>query len=523
MQNYTVYKRCVVGLLALMCCVPFALGDDDAQSSHFALQALSYFAIDDDICSLAYSSDGRTIATGSPSKICLWTAATGKLICEEEINPNDTEICRYISFSPDGKKLASVHEGSRADRPRILYQLRNIGVGGKLGPPKLLFARNNDGWSGYESVRHVSFSLDSKTVAAGDSHGDIHIWKTDTGKETVGFSGGVAASYSADGKTVYGISPDGQITGFDASNGQASKEIKNGRRTDFLRVTQLAFAPKKGILAISDGSSICLKEAATDKVLWRAMIKRGLVSMEFSVDGKILAVSTYKDGNWFFDCETGQVSNYFNTKEPTYGYLAFSPDGKTLSLSEKKLVKTYGAKFVAGQKDVMPELVNTDPPNVSLEARLECEQEEYKLDLQGKTVEELSKLILFGETVPAPKVKMAYKLKNTGERELRIQFSDPIIMRLFGEGGLNTSGEHPTKTGEAMPAKAIRLDPGKTHTFRITNLGDAYWLVPGQYTLFTICLMKISPGPKEAELNDKGFADVTIWSIPVKVRVTKGK
>src|SRR4051812_37802772 len=55
---------------------------------------------------LAYSADASYLATaGDANKVCLWDAATGRLVKEF---PGHRHLVRKLVFSPDGKFLAAV-------------------------------------------------------------------------------------------------------------------------------------------------------------------------------------------------------------------------------------------------------------------------------------------------------------------------------------------------------------------------------------------------------------------------------
>ena len=81
------------------------LGWDSEDTKHNILNPLS----DDNVTSLAFSSDGKMIASGGDNRqtsrlIQIWDPRTGQplKICEGDVTPINS-----IAFSPDGKTLAS--------------------------------------------------------------------------------------------------------------------------------------------------------------------------------------------------------------------------------------------------------------------------------------------------------------------------------------------------------------------------------------------------------------------------------
>ena len=59
----------------------------------------------DVIFSLAFSPDGKTLASGFSKSVMLWDVATGKPIGQPL--PGNTATVFAVAFSPDGKTLAS--------------------------------------------------------------------------------------------------------------------------------------------------------------------------------------------------------------------------------------------------------------------------------------------------------------------------------------------------------------------------------------------------------------------------------
>jgi WD40 repeat protein len=72
--------------------------------------------------SLAFSPDGRYLATGGFTRLALWDTGTGKVA---RLFPKDSRGAGHVRFSKDGSKLTTVHEfygtTSNAGEDRVVY------------------------------------------------------------------------------------------------------------------------------------------------------------------------------------------------------------------------------------------------------------------------------------------------------------------------------------------------------------------------------------------------------------------
>ncbi len=144
------------------------------------------------VATVAFSSDGQTVAGGSVEAVVLWDRTTGNQLRELT---GLKRVVRSLAFSPDSKTLAAAAE----------HTLHVWTVA--TGRPLHTFEEQGD-------VNSVVFSPDGRTLAA-CSGGALCLWETATGMERHRFidpSGRCSgAAFSPDSKTMATISGDGTV------------------------------------------------------------------------------------------------------------------------------------------------------------------------------------------------------------------------------------------------------------------------------------------------------------------------
>lgn len=193
--------------------------------------------------SAAFSPDSKTLASGSDDKtIRLWAVDTGQ--CLRELR--DKDKISGVSFSPDGKILASIGEG--------IIRLWKVDTGQPQGrvlrgssmifspDSKILVILGGDYtirfwdvgrsqlWgeplTGHQDVvKSVAFSLDGKTFATGSRDETIILWDVNTGKPRgvplAGHRGWVwGLAFTPDGKTLVSGGDDKTIHLWDVDSHQ---------------------------------------------------------------------------------------------------------------------------------------------------------------------------------------------------------------------------------------------------------------------------------------------------------------
>jgi WD40 repeat protein len=164
----------------------------------------SFGAHDDDLFALAFSADGKTLATVGRLGAYLWETATGKKRATLEqgaAQPSGEPL--LLQFTPDGKVVALA-----ADEKAV--HLMDTATGKKQGSLTVPAGVR---------LRSLAFAPDGKLAAAGCASGEVRIWDVASGKERrvlTGHRGAVGAvAFSADGKRLASGSDDTTVLVWD--------------------------------------------------------------------------------------------------------------------------------------------------------------------------------------------------------------------------------------------------------------------------------------------------------------------
>ena len=135
--------------------------------------------------SVSFSSDGRTLASGSWREIHLWDARTGTHL---HTLTGHTNWVISVVFSPDGGTLASGDEDG-------IIRLWEVGNGRHI---RTLTGHTDIVWS-------VAFSPDGRMLASGSSDNTVRLWNVNIGHHLITLTENAriySVAFNPDGKTL---------------------------------------------------------------------------------------------------------------------------------------------------------------------------------------------------------------------------------------------------------------------------------------------------------------------------------
>ena len=287
--------------------------------------------IEGPVYSLAWSPDGRTLASAGYKQVKLWDVKTKKAI--RTLSGHESFVWG-VAWAPDGKKIVS---GS-ADGTTRIWKAETGEEISKL----------ETGWAFC-----VAWSADGKQVVVGNDTGLVDIRGAETGKSVSRYqvksdmSSIISLSWSPVGALIAVGTWDGHIYLWDALTGEQRKEISgySTKRSDTNGITWspdgsvLASAHQDGVVRLWNGTGNLIRELRGHKD-W----VRGIA---WSPDGHYLASSGKDNKVILWNPDTGQKLVELKEHDLPVWSLAWSPDGRQFAAGSGAYDNSWTAGKIA--------------------------------------------------------------------------------------------------------------------------------------------------------------------------------
>jgi WD40 repeat protein len=259
---------------------------------------------------VAFSPDGQLLAlAGTDRAVKVWDLATGRRV----LTLPGEDLCHGLAFSPDGRRLASSSKGAV-----LLWDT-------KSGKP-VLTCRGHGKWA-----CGVAFSPDGARLASAGQDRTVRVWDAATGKELLRCEGHTdavhAVAFSPDGRRLASAAADRTIKVWSASTGK--EEVTLRGHTD--AVTGVVFTPDGSRLVSGalDGTVRVWSPTAQEARTLRA--GQEVTSVAFSPDGRRVAAGGADRAVKVWDVATGKEELSLAGHTDRVECVAFSPDGRRLA------------------------------------------------------------------------------------------------------------------------------------------------------------------------------------------------
>jgi WD40 repeat protein len=184
--------------------------------------------------SMAYSPDGKYLATGAFREVFLWDAQTGQI--RQRIT-NFADRVTALAFSPDGKLLATGGGPATEDGELRVYE---VPTGKMVFDAKMTEPKNAHS----DTVFGVCFSPDGTKLASASADKFVKTWEVPSGKFIKAFEGHTQhvldVSWRGDGKNLASAGADNVVKVWDFDKGEQLRTINAHTK----QVTRLQFVGK---------------------------------------------------------------------------------------------------------------------------------------------------------------------------------------------------------------------------------------------------------------------------------------
>ncbi|MBC1238519.1 eIF2A-related protein [Nostoc sp. 2RC] len=303
------------------------------EATHTPTEANSLRGHEQEVNCLAFSPDGKFIASGSSdSTVCLWNII-GNPTAEFLLGHQQEVNC--LAFSPDGKFIIS---GS-IDGILCLWDLQ----GNLITQP----------WQGHEEgIIAVAFNSNGNSIISVGFDGTVCLWDLQGNAITQSWRGHkegvISVAFSVNGNSIIGVGFDGTVCLWDLQGNAITQPWQKYEA----KIICVAFSPDgKFIVSGSSDSTVQLWDIQGNLIgkPWRGH-EGSVNSVAFSPDGKFIISGSCDRTIRLWDIDGNPMTQPWRGHEAQVNSLAFSPDGKFIISGGDKTVRLWELHQILQQR-----------------------------------------------------------------------------------------------------------------------------------------------------------------------------
>ncbi|MER6274463.1 trypsin-like peptidase domain-containing protein [Streptomyces sp900105755] len=266
-----------------------------------------------EVSAVAFSSDRRTLATGSGRTVRLWNVTDGRARASLT---GATDSVFSLAFSPDGRTVAAGMADGTARLWDVATGQSRVLIGDRTG----------------NAVEAIAFSPGGGVLATGSKNGAVQLWDARSGHLRTTLAGHIGPvdtlAFNPRGGTLATGGGDKTVRLWDLDGHKTLRKLTGGAGI----VASVAFSPDGNTLATASGNRVRLWAAATGDA--RATLTghtARVMSVAFSPDGTTLATAGADKTARLWNAANHQTQAVLTGHSGMVTSVAFSPDGRHLA------------------------------------------------------------------------------------------------------------------------------------------------------------------------------------------------